>query len=36
MIENEGPREPFRRKLERKAKTWPHEIAGCIHIYASR
>jgi len=35
MIENEGPREPFRRKLERKAKTWPHEITGGIYVHAA-
>jgi hypothetical protein len=33
VIENEGPREPFRRKLERKRQSWPHEIAGAIHVY---
>ncbi|MEK6271476.1 MAG: AAA family ATPase [Actinomycetota bacterium] len=33
MIENEGPREPFRRKLERKLESWPHEIKGLIAIH---
>ena len=33
LIENEGPREPFRRKLEAKAKAWPHPIDGAIHIH---
>jgi AAA domain len=33
FIENEGPREPFRRKLERKRKAWPHEIAGAIFVH---
>ena len=34
FIENEGPREPFRRKLERKRESWLHEIQGAIFIYA--
>lgn len=33
LIENEGPREPFRRKLERKLESWPHEIKGLIAIH---
>ena len=33
FIENEGPREPFRRKLERKLAAWPHEIKGEIFIH---
>jgi hypothetical protein len=33
FIENEGPREPFRRKLERRLATWPHELAGAIYVY---
>lgn len=33
MIENEGPREPFRRKIELKRQAWPHEITGGIYIY---
>ena len=33
LIENEGPREPFRRKLERKLACWPHEITGQIAIH---
>jgi hypothetical protein len=32
LIENEGPREPFRAKLELKRKLWPHAIAGEIHV----
>jgi len=34
FIENEGPMEPFRRKLERRRAAWPHEIEGAIYIYA--
>jgi hypothetical protein len=33
VIENEGPREPFRRKLEAKAKAWPHPIGGAIRVH---
>ncbi len=33
VIENEGPREMFRRKLERKRKNWPHEITGAISVH---
>jgi hypothetical protein len=33
FIENEGPREPFRRKLERKLTSWPHEVEGGIYVY---
>jgi AAA domain len=33
FIENEGPREPFRRKLERKRESWPHEIQGGLFIH---
>jgi AAA domain len=33
FIENEGPREPFRRKLEEKRKSWPHPIKGAIYVY---
>lgn len=34
VIENEGPRELFRRKLEAKLAAWPHEIPpDAIHIY---
>src|SRR5829696_90037 len=32
FIENEGPREPFRAKLELKRKLWEHEIRGAIHV----
>ena len=34
LIENEGPQEPFRRKLERKFESWPHEIEGLVAVYA--
>ena len=33
IIENEGPREPFREKLEAKRKLWEHEITGGIYVY---
>ncbi len=33
FIENEGPREPFRRKLERHRSHWPHPLKGEIFIY---
>ena len=33
FIENEGPREPFRRKLERKLAGWSHEIEGAIYVH---
>jgi hypothetical protein len=33
FIENEGPRESFRRKLERKLAAWPHEITGQLIIH---
>lgn len=36
LIENEGPREPFRRKLEQKRQSWPHEIEGGLFVYAER
>ncbi len=29
---DEGPREPFRAKLELRRKLWPHEIAGAIFV----
>ena len=32
VVENEGPREPFRTKLELKGKLWPHAITGAIHV----
>jgi hypothetical protein len=32
FIENEGPQEPFRRKLELKRQLWPHPLAGGIHV----
>jgi len=32
FIENEGPREPFRSKLELKRKLWKHEITGAIFV----
>ncbi|MBK5220626.1 MAG: AAA family ATPase [Thermoleophilia bacterium] len=35
FIENEGPREPFRRKLERRLAHWPHPLPeGAIHVYS--
>jgi hypothetical protein len=34
FIENEGPREPFRRKLGRRRESWPHEIGGALYIHA--
>jgi hypothetical protein len=36
FIENEGPREPFRRKLERKRATWAHGIAGAIYVETAK
>jgi hypothetical protein len=33
LIENEGPREPFRRKLERRLGHWPHPLKGAIDVY---
>jgi AAA domain len=32
FIENEGPREPFRAKLELKRKLWQHELRGAIYV----
>jgi AAA domain len=32
IIENEGPREPFRRKLERKSQAWTDQVAGAIFV----
>jgi AAA domain len=32
FIENEGPREPFRAKLELKRKLWQHEIGGAVFV----
>jgi hypothetical protein len=32
VLENEGPREPFRRKLERKYQTWPHVMLGEVYV----
>ena len=34
IIENEGPREPFRQKLEIKHRLWQHVIAGAIYVYS--
>lgn len=34
LIENEGPREPFRRKLEQRRGLWPLEIRGSVRIYS--
>jgi 5S rRNA maturation endonuclease (ribonuclease M5) len=33
IIENEGPQEMFRRKLEAKAAAWFHEIRGAIFVH---
>jgi hypothetical protein len=33
LIENEGPREPFRAKLAAKLDHWPHEIPGAVFIH---
>ena len=33
IIENEGPREPFRRKLEAKRAAWPHSLEASIHVH---
>jgi AAA domain/Primase C terminal 1 (PriCT-1)/Bifunctional DNA primase/polymerase, N-terminal len=35
VIENEGPRELFRRKIEQKARTWPHEITGTVDVFTA-
>jgi hypothetical protein len=32
LVENEGPQEPFRAKLEWKRESWGHEIAGKLFI----
>ena len=32
LVENEGPQEPFRAKLEWKRESWGHEIAGSLFI----
>jgi AAA domain len=33
FIENEGPREPFRAKLEEKLESWPHELRGALFVH---
>jgi hypothetical protein len=33
FIENEGPREPFRLKLESRLGLWPHPLTGGIYVY---
>ena len=33
LVENEGPRELFRRKLERRRQAWPHAVEGDIHVH---
>ena len=33
LVENEGSREMFRRKLEAKSEGWPHELKGKVAIY---
>jgi putative DNA primase/helicase len=32
FVENEGPREPFRAKLEIKRKLWEHDITGAVFV----
>jgi AAA domain/Bifunctional DNA primase/polymerase, N-terminal len=33
LLENEGPREMFRRKLERRLASWEHELDGRLHVH---
>ena len=33
FIENEGPQEPFRAKLEQKLEAWPHELNGKVFVH---
>ena len=33
FIENEGPREPFRAKLEAKRELWEHDLAGELFVH---
>jgi hypothetical protein len=33
LIENEGPREPFRAKLEAKRREWQHPLLDAIFVY---
>lgn len=33
LIENEGPREPFRAKLERQRTAWRHELTGAVFVF---
>jgi hypothetical protein len=33
IVENEGPRELFRAKLERKRAHWPHPLTGAVFVY---
>jgi hypothetical protein len=35
ILENEGPQEPFRRKLAAKLATWPHPISGAIFVHVA-
>ncbi len=35
LIENEGSREMFRRKLEAKREAWPHEIPGEVFVHTA-
>jgi len=32
VIENEGPQEPYRRKLERRRAEWPHDLGDRLHL----
>jgi len=36
IVENEGPREQFRRKIAAKLARWPHELAGDLWIQTWR
>jgi len=35
VIENEGPREPFRAKLARQRAAWTHPLAGALFVYTN-
>ena len=32
VIENEGPQEPYRRKLERRRANWEHDLGDRLHV----
>jgi hypothetical protein len=36
LVENEGPREPFRRKVERKRSAWDHQLPGALFVHAEQ